>query len=198
MLDIELQESTRAWSPFFWPEDGHIPNSCLSIESEIDFASCDMASGVNVKLDSHLAGDLLRSSVVVTKDSVKAERDRLMEELNSFTMENEQIKTQILWKDEEIKAISICLVDIKRKLATEKAEKSLPAKSDADLLSSARRKGAKSARTRNNYSSHVFWICSLCCESRGAVLLQRGFEASMFHRKSYKAVCGDAMRTYKT
>lgn len=52
----------------------------------------------------------------------------------------------ILEKNSTMKTMSTCLIDIKKKVAWTKTEKGLLATSNAELLSSARRKEAKSTR----------------------------------------------------
>lgn len=63
-----------------------------SIASGRGIATGVMAPENEVSMDSPLAGMALKSGLFAAEDSVDAERDRLLEELNRYRMENEQLK----------------------------------------------------------------------------------------------------------
>lgn len=76
-----------------------------------------------------------RRGFLATEDSMKRERDRILEELNRYKTENEQAMQLILVTDAVTKAMSAWFIDIERNVATVAAEQRLLAKSNAELLS---------------------------------------------------------------
>lgn len=63
---------------------------CFSIESGRRFATAVIALGFDNSIDSLSAGMALRSGSLATGDIVEEERDRLLEKLNRFKVENKQ------------------------------------------------------------------------------------------------------------
>lgn len=55
-----------------------------------------MAPEIDVIIDSPLTRVVLRNGLLATQGSVEAERDRLLEALNRYKMENELLKKLIL------------------------------------------------------------------------------------------------------
>lgn len=72
-----------------------------------------------------------RSGILATKDSIDAERDRLLEDLNPYKLKNEQLRKVMLVMDALMKAISTCLQELETKVATNETEKRLPSKLNA-------------------------------------------------------------------
>lgn len=99
------------------------PNSCPSIESGRSITTGVMAPEIDVRMDSSLAGVALESGFLATEDGVEAERDRLLEKLNRFEMENEQLKKSLSEEEPRMKVISTCLVDTEKRVATLKTER---------------------------------------------------------------------------
>lgn len=66
-------------------------------------------------------------------------------------MEEEQLKKVVLKKDVAVKAMSTRDLDMEIKAVIIKTEKVLQSKPNAVLLLSAKRKGAKSTRTRDGF-----------------------------------------------
>lgn len=56
----------------------------------------------------------LRSDLLATENSAKAERDRFLEELNRLKLEIEQLKKSRMGKDAALKVLSTCLVDTEK------------------------------------------------------------------------------------
>lgn len=104
------------------PKDEGRPNSCPSIASGIGFNTGFMAPETDVSLDAPSAAEALRNSRFATEISVEAEFGHLLKELNRFQLENKQLKKLVLEKDSTMKAISTCLVDIEKNVATVKTE----------------------------------------------------------------------------
>lgn len=102
---------------------------------------------------------VLRRSLLATDDSVRAERDRLLEQLNRFKLENERIMKLILELDAVMKGMSTCFVDMKKNLATVKTENWFLVNFNAELLSLSTRKGAKSTRMEDNYIKTIPSTC---------------------------------------
>lgn len=68
-------------------------------------------------MDSPLESVPLRS-FFFPEDSVEAELDRLLEKLNLYKMENEQLKTLLLEKNASMKPMPECLLYMEKKVAT--------------------------------------------------------------------------------
>lgn len=62
-------------------------NSCFSIESGRGFANGVVARGNDVCIDVPFAREVLRIGLLVSEDSVEAERDYLLEGLRRYKME---------------------------------------------------------------------------------------------------------------
>lgn len=119
-------------------EDEGVTNSRPSIESWKGFATSVMAPGIDVRIDSPLVGVALRSGLFATDDSVKAEQDCLLGELNNYKLENEQSETLILERIDAMKAMSTCLVDLRKRVVITETKEELLEKSNAKLLAPTR------------------------------------------------------------
>lgn len=84
-------------------------------------------------MDSSLAKVALRSGLLVTKDGIKAERDRLQDALDCFKLEKELLMKLLFEKDVIMMAMSTCFVDMMKQAAKKKTDKGLLAKSNKEL-----------------------------------------------------------------
>lgn len=85
-----------------------------------------MSPVIDASMDSGFARVSLRRDLLATENSVEAERDCLLKELNLYKMENEQLKILILERNAAMEAMSKCLLDMVKKVATIISEKELP------------------------------------------------------------------------
>lgn len=120
-----------------WLENKGVANLSLSIESGRRNATCVMATGIDDSLDSHLTSVEQKNGHPDVGNSIEVERDRLLDELSRYKIENER-ERMILEKNVVVKAISTRLLDMKIKAATIKTEKGLLTKSTEELLTFAR------------------------------------------------------------
>lgn len=80
----------------------------------------------------------MRRGPLATEDGVEAERNRILETLDSYKIENELLKKLILKKDAALKAMSTCILDREKNVATIVTEKRLFSKANTDLRAFAR------------------------------------------------------------
>lgn len=93
---------------------------------------------------------------------MEIERDRLLEKLDYYKIENKQFQKLILKKDVVMTYIPTCLLNMKKKVATIETEKRLWAKIQRRTTCIRKWKGANGTRTVDdfieNYLSNMFGI----------------------------------------
>lgn len=150
----------------------NVYQTCIPVFSlkEI-FATDIMVLGSNASMNSPLAEVALKSGLLATEDSVEAGRDCLQEDLNCFNMEKRKLKMLIFEEKATMMAMSICLADMKKKLATFKIKQMVLAKSNVNLVFSARQEGAHSARTRNRFiKAHSIIYLGIALHGENAIV----------------------------
>lgn len=76
--------------------DEGVPNSYHGIESERRVASCVIGPGIDISMESSVAGRALRSGLLVTEESMEIDCNPLLKELNRYRIENDQSEKLIL------------------------------------------------------------------------------------------------------
>lgn len=95
---MDLRESNGTWNQSYQLENEDVPNACPCIESGRGLDTGVMGPRIDDGMDSHLVAAALRSGFLRTNDSIEAERFCLLDELNWYKMENEQLKIGYLRK----------------------------------------------------------------------------------------------------
>lgn len=95
--------------------DKGLINAFPGIESGRGFAVGVTALWINVSTDFFLSGVALKNCLFFTEDSVESEYDGLLEKLNRYEMKSEQLMNLTFEMDAAMKAMSLCLVDMKKK-----------------------------------------------------------------------------------
>lgn len=122
-LSQSRQEAQEHEALVFWLNDEGINHSCPSIMYQRGFASGIVAPVIAVSIDFLSAGVAMNSGLFATEENVKAERDSLLEELNCFKTENEQLNMLILEKVAVMKAMPTCPLDMKKNLLQSKPKR---------------------------------------------------------------------------
>lgn len=82
-----------------------------------------------------------RSGLRASEDRLATEREILLEKLNCYKMNHEQLKCLTLENDAAIKAMFTCLLDMKKKIGIIKTKNGLRSEWIAELLASAGKMG---------------------------------------------------------
>lgn len=157
------------------PEDEDVTNSYPRNQSKRVIATGFMALGINFSMNSPFVGAGPRSGILATESSVEAERARSPEKLNNCKMEKEHLKELVLEKIAAMKAISTCLLEMKKKLVTIGIEKELLSNPNTELLACERWKGTKGTRMRDSFIETIpsMWLVIILRVQKALVLYFR-------------------------
>lgn len=114
-----------------------LSNLYLSIESKRGFATRLMGLEIDFSTNFQLARVALRRGSVATEDRVKKARDRLVEKLNHYNVDNGQLKKVTLKIVATIQLMLPTLVHMEDKVARVDTEAEVQAKSDPGIFSCA-------------------------------------------------------------
>lgn len=98
------------------------------------FATSVKAPGINVSMNSPLAGVALRSGLHSTEDNVESRREHFVEYTNHYWIKQEQLKKLMLEKNTSMNATSIFVAVLEKKVASIEIKKVLQPNPNEKLL----------------------------------------------------------------